>query len=265
MKKLTIARIFRDRLASLVDDDRGSKARFLDEIGLDRSALSQFLNPDNTRLPRAETLHRIAHHKGVSIDWLLGLENAPGGRQLITPHGIEDGMPLVNEAWYTGPPGSKLRYVPTALPAFLTGTLAPDLRRAGAGERLLERQDLDDLDVEIAMPIQSVQALADGTWIWAGIDPQERLRALQVMAGLADRHYPALRLYLFDAAHTFAPAFSVYGRDRVVFYLGESDLVFTGPEDVRSFTRLFDQLIRKATVTPDHIHTTLMAMADTVT
>ena len=85
MDKRVLAASFRERFRSLIESEPGNMAEFLREAGIDRSALSQFLDPKHDRLPRAETLRRIAEARGVSVDWLLCLENAPEGRQQIKP------------------------------------------------------------------------------------------------------------------------------------------------------------------------------------
>ena len=79
MDKRALAAAFRERLKSLLGDERGGVAAFLRDTGIDRSALSQFLDPAVDRLPRAETLRRIAEARGVTADWLLSLSNAPDG------------------------------------------------------------------------------------------------------------------------------------------------------------------------------------------
>ena len=78
MDKREIAAAFRDRLQILLAEERGGIAGFLRDTGIDRSALSQFLDPAVDRMPRAETLRRIAEARGVTADWLLSLSNAPG-------------------------------------------------------------------------------------------------------------------------------------------------------------------------------------------
>ena len=85
MDKRDVAAAFRERLQTLLGDERGGVAAFLRDTGVDRSALGQFLDPRVDRMPRAETLRRIAEARGVTTDWLLSLSNAPEGRQEVTP------------------------------------------------------------------------------------------------------------------------------------------------------------------------------------
>ncbi len=244
-------------------------AQFLRDAGIDRSALSQFLDPGSDRLPRAEALRRIAEARGVSVDWLLGLENAPDGRQQITPslmiekaRGEGDATPI--EAWRREAAGLKLRYVPSLLPDMLLTRSEEEGAHGGAGESLLGDAGLEDTDVEIAMPIQTLEQLAEGTGHWRDVPAAERRQQLAHMACMTAWHYPTLRLHLFDARATFAPAFSVFGKSRVAFFLGESYPVLTGPEDIRTFTRLFNGLVRASVIGPDRADKTLSALADTV-
>ena len=60
MDKRDLAQGFRARFSDVVEAERPALTPFLKACGIDRSALSQFLDPNNDRLPRAETLHRIA-------------------------------------------------------------------------------------------------------------------------------------------------------------------------------------------------------------
>ena len=124
MDKRALAATFRERLKSLLGEERGGVAGFLRETGIDRSALSQFLDPGVNRMPRAETLRRIAEARGVTADWLLSLSGAPEGRQVVTPSvqiesaaGPEGGSPI--DQWRREAAGMKLRYVPSNLPDML--------------------------------------------------------------------------------------------------------------------------------------------------
>ena len=68
---------FRQRLQTLIGEERGAVSDFLRDTGVDRSALAQFLDPDIDRLPRAESLRRIAENLvGDQIDAaVLALED----------------------------------------------------------------------------------------------------------------------------------------------------------------------------------------------
>jgi len=85
--KLEIVAVFRERLLALISKSNLSRSRFATQAGLDRSTLSQLLSQANVRLPRAETIARLAAQYNVSVDWLLGLAQED---QLVT-----DILPLV--------------------------------------------------------------------------------------------------------------------------------------------------------------------------
>jgi transcriptional regulator with XRE-family HTH domain len=269
MDKRALAAAFRDRLQLLLADERGGVAGFLRDTGIDRSALSQFRDPDVDRLPRAETLRRIAESRGVTVDWLLSLSNAPEGRQEVAPSAqIEsaevrgDGSPI--DQWRREAAGMKLRYVPSSLPDMLG--LSDDAdgaeARAGQPENVLGGFRLGDMDVEIAMPVQTLEDLASGAGLWRGTDPAPRRRQLAHMAATCAETYPTLRLHLFDGRATFAAPFTVFGRIRAAVYLGEAYLVVTSAEQVGALSRLFDNLVRRAIVGPERVHDRLNALAD---
>jgi transcriptional regulator with XRE-family HTH domain len=269
MDKRALAAIFRERLQTLLAEERGGVAGFLRDTGIDRSALSQFRDPEVDRLPRAETLRRIAEARGVTVDWLLSLSNAPEGRQEVTPSvQIESaeapggGSPI--EEWRREAAGMKLRYVPSSLPDMLG--LAEDgvepETRTGAPENVLGGLRLGEMDVEIAMPVQTLEDLAGGTGLWRGSAAAPRRRQLAHMATICAESYPTLRLHLFDGRTSFAAPFTVFGRIRAAVYLGEAYLVVTSADQVGALSRLFDNLVRRAIVDPARVHERLNALAD---
>lgn len=270
LDKRALASAFRDRLRTLLGDERGGVAAFLRDTGVDRSALSQFLDPDIDRLPRAEALRRIAEARGVTVDWLLSLSNAPGGGQEVAPSvQIEavdapgGGSPI--DQWRREAAGMKLRYVPSSLPDMLglaPEQPAPDTdARTGQPENVLGGFQLGEMDVEIAMPQQTLQDLADGAGLWRGVARDLRRRQLVHMADTCAKAYPTLRLHLYDAREIYSAAFTVFGRFRAAIYLGESYLVVTSADQVAALTRLFDNLVRRALIGPDRVHETLRRLA----
>jgi hypothetical protein len=270
MDKRALSAAFRERLQTLLAEERGGVAGFLRDAGVDRSALSQFLDPRVDRLPRAETLRRIAEARGVTVDWLLSLSNAPEGRQEVAPsvqiesaetHG--GGSPI--DQWRQEAAGMKLRYVPSSLPDMLglaEAVPAPAAdARAGQPENVLGGFRLGDMDIEIAMPLQTVQDLSEGTGLWRGVDAGLRRRQLRHMAATCAEAYPTLRLHLYDGRLTFAAPFTVFGRIRAAVYLGEAYLVVSAADQVAALSRLFDNLVRRAVTGPDRVHETLDELA----
>jgi len=271
LDKREIAATFRDRLQVLLGEERGGVAAFLRDTGIDRSALSQFLDPSVDRMPRAETLRRIAEARGVTADWLLSLSNAPEGRQEVAPSvQIESaeapggGSPI--DQWRREAAGMKLRYVPSSLPDMLG--LAEDVPaeadpRTGQPENVLGGFRLGEMDVEIAMPVQTLQDLSQGGGLWRGTDPEPRRRQLAHMAATCAEVFPTLRLHLFDGRLNFAAPFTVFGRIRAAIYLGEAYLVVTSTDQVAALSRLFDNLVRRSILGPERVQDMLYELADT--
>src|SRR5688572_20841090 len=73
MDKRELGPVFRERLQTLIQRAAVTRSAFAQSIGVDRSALTQLLSGQSTRLPRADTLRRISERYAVSLDWLLGL------------------------------------------------------------------------------------------------------------------------------------------------------------------------------------------------
>ena len=78
MDKRDLSSVFRERLKMVVRRSDLNQSAFAAAVGIDRSALSQLLSGATTRLPRAETLLKIAAENKVSLDWLLGLSQDEG-------------------------------------------------------------------------------------------------------------------------------------------------------------------------------------------
>jgi len=268
MDKREIAAAFRERLRLLLAEERGGVAGFLRDTGIDRSALSQFLDPAIDRMPRAETLRRVAEARGVTADWLLSLSNAPEGRQVVTPSvQIESAESLQGDSpidqWRREAAGMKLRYVPSNLPDMLRLEDEPGPASAGQPENVLGGYVLGDMDVEIAMPVQTLRDLSRGGGIWRGTDPGPRRRQLAHMAATCAELFPTLRLHLFDGRQRFAAPFTVFGRIRAALYLGEAYLVVTSADQVAALSRLFDRLVRQAVIGPERVQDMLHELADT--
>ena len=163
MDRRELGKAFRQRFSLLLKDNSDNVPGFLRNTGMDRSALSQLRDPGHDRLPRAETLRRIAETTGVSVDWLLALSNARTGRQELTQSSellAEDsgnGTSVLSR-WHAEASGHKLRYVPARLPDMLS--LSDTKDGAEGQEKVLSGFDLDAVDLEIAMPQQTLELLA---------------------------------------------------------------------------------------------------------
>ena len=60
MDKRELGPVFRERLQTLIQRAAVTRSAFAQSIGVDRSALTQLLSGQSTRLPRADTLRRIS-------------------------------------------------------------------------------------------------------------------------------------------------------------------------------------------------------------
>ncbi len=266
MDKRELVKNFRVRLKEVLDAHGDGKMALLREAGIDRSALSQFLSPDKVRLPRLEVLRRLAVASGVSADWLLAIENAPEGRQEVSSSWQIERATLADESsplarWRAEAQGFKLRYIPSTLPDMLSlADEQPDNprqvadTRGGGVENILGEISLDDMDVEIAMPIQTLQDVAAQSGLWRSVAPARCHRQLAHMARICEQRYPSVRLHLYDGSKFFSAPFTVFGKLRVALYIGEAYVVITGQEQVRDFTQRFDRLVRVALVSPDKVH-----------
>ncbi len=256
MDKRDLSRAFRERFRLLLVEHESDLPGFLRQAGLDRSALSQLRDPKHDRLPRAETLRRIAEATGVSVDWLLALSNAREGRQELTQSNellsdaTENGLSVLSR-WQAEAAGHKWRYVPAVLPDMLSLSGAPG--GAEGQEKVLTGFDLEEVDLEIAMPQQTLELLASRAGRWRGSDIDVVRRQLTHIARLCEAHYPALRLHLFDGSEIFVAPFTVFGRIRASVYVGQAYISVTSANEVRFFTKKFDDLVRKATIPPDAV------------
>ena len=256
MDKRELSLIFRDRFRCILEEVVDVLAGFLRRAVIDRSALSLLRDPKQDRLPRAETLRRIAEATGVSVDWLLGLENSREGRQQMTESNAllsadwQDGSSPLSR-WHVEAEGRKLRYVPAGLPDMLSLPLEMAAGGSGSVEKVLTGFDLDEMDLEIAMPQQTLAAFANRRGIWADRRVEDVTALIEHICETCERHYPALRLHLFDGSQIFSAAFTVFGRMRASVYVGGAYISVTGPAEVRYFSKRFDELVRNAVVTPD--------------
>jgi transcriptional regulator with XRE-family HTH domain len=259
--------LFRQRLSELIGRTELTQARFADKAGLDRSTLSQLLSPTNVRLPRAETVVRIATRHGASIDWLLGLSELPQVAadivsQPIVQPGADDPANEQLKRWHEEARGSKVRYVPSTIPdqlkteaviAYETGRFTPDVAEAMAGlsHARIDHARSHDSEIEVCSSHQSVELLASGLGIWRQLPLRERRRQLEHMAAMVEELYPAYRWFLFDSRERYSAPYTVFGQKRAAIYMGAMFIVFTSTEHIRELTQHFDDLICHARVQPN--------------
>lgn len=247
-KRDTVA-TFRKRLGELIARSGLSRAGFARQSGLDRSTLTQLLNEDAVRLPRAETIVALAAPHNVSLDWLLGLtDEGSHSAQVMEQTAIEPDADAQLRRWHEEASGFKVRYVPTGLPDQVkSGVLAP-------GQ-----------EIEVCAPRQRLELYAAGKGVWVGQTARQRQEQLLAAARFTARHYPAYRWFLYDGAERYAIPYSVFGQKRVAVYAGGFYLVFTGREHIAAMTAHFEDLIRHAVVQPHEMAGYLEQLAGAVT
>lgn len=264
MDKRALALLFQERLKILLGRTGVSQSAFAGSVGIDRSALTQLLAGQSTRLPRLETLLNIAERHAVSLDWLVGLSQDEGITGGLRPSvEIEEGpagpeSPTLLKKWHAEAAGTKIRYVPKSFPdlvrtpaviayeTFLTHR-NPETQLNEAEFRLdYNRQP--GTDMEVCMPLQTLEEFAAGHGIWSGLAPAIRREQFAHMIGLLDELYPSLRLYLFDGRERFSVPYTVFGPFRAAIFVGEMYLVLNSKDSVLSMQRHFDRLIRMAKI-----------------
>jgi transcriptional regulator with XRE-family HTH domain len=266
MDQRELGPIFRERLEQLLRRTGETRAAFAASVGIDRSALTQLLSAPSVRLPRADTLRRIAERYAVSLDWLLGLsqdETLAAEMRPVLEIAVAEGaeQDTLLERWHKEAVGYKIRYVPAQIPDLLrtpalieyeySGGASPDpswqLREA---EFRLDYNRRPETDMEVCMPRQRLELLAEGRGPWENLSRPLRREQLAHMADLVDELYPTFRLFLYDQLRSFSIPYTVFGPQRVVVFVGEMYLVLNSTDHIRSLTRHFDNLIRKAVVSP---------------
>lgn len=261
MDKRDLARLFQERIKSLLARSGENQSAFAASVGIDRSALSQLLSGQSTRLPRVETLLNIAERHSVSLDWLLGLSQDEGITGELRPsleieEGFDNQTLLVK--WHAEATGTKIRYVPARIPDLLRTQAViayetlmvhrdPAIQMSETAFRLdYNRQP--GTDMEVCMPFQTLHDFAAGCSLWSDLPRKVRVEQLEHMASLVDELYPSFRLYLYDGRERYSVPYTVFGPYRAAIFVGEMYLVLYTTEAVLTMQRHFDGLIRVAKV-----------------
>lgn len=264
LDKRTLGPKFRARLLELIAKSGLSRAAFAIRIGIDRSALTQLLSSREPRLPRAETLAVIARSEGVSVDWLLGmLETDTLATEIAAEIEIEERASRSDDSrlleWRREAQGAKIRYVPAYLPDLMR---LPEITKHEIGSatdpRLATRVETDretlalsrtpEADMEVCMPRQRLELLAQGAGFYDGVTEDVRRRQLERIAMLTEELYPAFRLFLYDGRAAYSAAYTVFGVKRAALYVGDMYFVLSARAQIQALTRHFDGLIRSADV-----------------
>ncbi len=265
LDKLSRAALFRDRLAAAMARSGTSQAALARAIGVDRSTVSQLLDPQGTRLPNAQVAAESAAALGVSADWLLGLTELREPAAHLLAAGVtltEAPRALVDDqifAWHREAAGYKIRHVPATLPDMLKteGMLRWEYEPAlgwtteqaiGASRDRLDWMRAARSDTEIALPLHELSTFARGEGYYAGLSPRIRREQIGHLADLHAQLYPTLRVHLYDARRVYSAPVTVFGPLLAVLYLGRNYLAFRDSERVQAISQHFDGLIREAAV-----------------
>jgi transcriptional regulator with XRE-family HTH domain len=225
-------------------------ARF---VGVDRSTISQVLDPSLARLPNAQVVGECAAALGVSSDWLLGLSDRPERAADLVAAAMtmtEAPRALVDErifAWHQEAAGYKIRH------DMLRWEYEPSLGRTteqaiGASEDRLNWMRSARSDYEIALPLHELHALVASEGYYADLPDNVRDAQVAHLQALHDQLYPSLRIFLYDARKLYSAPITVFGPLLAVLYLGHNYLAFRDVERVDAIMRHFDTLVREAEV-----------------
>lgn len=263
MDKRDLSQLFRERLKLMLARSGQNQSAFAASVGIDRSALSQLLSGQSTRLPRAETLLNMAATYNVSLDWLLGISQDEGlASEIRESLEIEEGTGSFDRtllaAWHAEAAGTKIRYVPAGIPDLLRTDAVIDyeagITRKNRDSQIDEKDYRIDYnrrpetDMEVCMPRHMLEIFAKGNGVWSGLPETERREQLSHMARLIDDLYPSFRLYLYDGRQRYSIPYTIFGQIRAAIYVGEMYLVLNAVTPVRTLTRHFDNLIRAAEI-----------------
>ncbi len=265
MDKRHRASLFRDRLGQVMAQAGTTQAGLARSIGVDRSTVSQLLDPGGARLPNAQVAAECAAALGVSADWLLGLTDLREPAAHLLAAGVtvtEAPRALMDDrifAWHREAAGYKIRHVPATLPDMLkTRDLLlweyePALGRTteqaiGATQDRLDWMRTARSDYEFALPLHELSSFARGEGYYAGLAPRTRRGQIAHLAELHAQLYPTLRVHLYDARRIYSAPVTIFGPLLAVVYLGRNYLAFRDSERVQSITQHFDGLVREAAV-----------------
>lgn len=265
MDKRDRSTLFRDRLLAALADKPLSQSALARAVGVNRSTITQILDPDAPRLPGGHIVGAMAEVLGVSTDWLLGLSDHPEQVQAVmaaTAALQPAHRAMIDEqilGWHEEAAGYKIRHVPATLPDMLKTRemlhweYAPHLGRTPQeamtqGAARLDKMRSGQSDFEIALPQDALISFARGTGYYDGLPVAIRAAQIEHLIDICQTHYPSLRVTLFDARQVFSAPLTVFGPLLAVLYVGSHHIVFRDRDRLRAITQHFDGLVRAATV-----------------
>ncbi|MEZ5752419.1 MAG: hypothetical protein R3D60_10770 [Paracoccaceae bacterium] len=165
------------------------------------------------------------------------------------------------ERWYLEAAGQKVRYVPAYLPDLMRtpAVIAYQAQSSVQEQRRMQRQTdrrlqisrMPESDIEMCMPLQTLEVFADGRGNWTGLAAADRREQLDHIAQTVAELYPAFRMYLFDGRKRFAPPMTIFGYQRAAVYTGDSYMLVRSKQMVHELAQGFDSNIRDAEI---HAH-----------
>lgn len=272
------AALFRTRLATAMEGQ--SQSALARAAGVDRSTISALL-ADGTRLPNAQLAADCAQALGVSTDWLLGLTPLPDPVESLLAQAVsftDAPRALFDDTifgWHKAAAGYKIRHVPATLPDLMkTPQVVEWEYRAALGDQAQQaiaafQDQLGWLqsarsDYEFALPLHEITSFAAGSGYWAGLPVAARAAQLDHLIGLCRAHYPALRIYAFDAHRVFSSPVTLFGPRLAVIYLGRSFVSFRDENKVAELSQHFDWLVRAAQIGGRDMADYLQGLRDTL-
>lgn len=262
---------FRERLNALLFKRKMSRNDFAALAGLNRSSISQLLSDTTTRLPRIETIVQISRALGVSVDWLLGLDDdaklpADAAEDAATARAKFQVSSIKQEQfsrWRENYGGMKVRYLPTTFPDPLKSdeNLAwqykdhPEITVAEAQEGIAHRRrylSRPGADMEVCTSVEIIHAFAKGEYLWGELPDAFRQRELDHMIEVYESVYPTFRWFCFDARDNFFAGFpvTIFGQRYASINLGQKFLLSQDEETISELTREFDSLVKVAVLQP---------------
>ena len=242
-----------------------SRSALARATGVDRSTIGQLLARGETRLPNVQLAADAAAHLDISADWLLGLTDRPEtpGDLIAAAMSLGDATRFSADEkileWHREAAGYKIRHVPATLPdmlkteAMLLWEYEAHLGKTSEQAIQAMRDNTDWLNVgtsdyEIAVPLHEMAAMAEGSGYYRGLGKSVREAQLAHMRALCEAHYPALRVFLFDARRVFSAPVTVFGPILAAIYVGRIYLAFRERARVKTLSDHFDWLVREAVV-----------------
>jgi hypothetical protein len=115
--------------------------------------------------------------------------------------------------------------------------------------------------MEVCMPRQRLELLAEGRGQWRSLGRDARRMQLAHMADLLEELYPTFRLFLYDQLRSYSIPYTIFGPQRAAIFVGEMYLVLNATDHIRALTRHFDNLIRRAAVSAHESAAFIRALA----